>query len=47
MNPGGPGTPGVAEFLALELGPALHLSPESAHTLIADVLNLRHRLPIL
>lgn len=44
---GGDGTPGVAEFLTLEVGPALGLSPDSARQLIADVLDLRHRLPIL
>lgn len=47
VSPGAEGTPEVAEFLALELGMALQISPESALSLIGDVLNLRHRLPIL
>lgn len=47
ITPGGEGTPQVAEFLALELGPGLGISVDAARQLVADVLNLRHRLPIL
>ena len=42
---GGDGTPLVAEFITHEVGPALRMSPDAARKLIADVLNLRHRLP--
>jgi hypothetical protein len=42
---GADGTPEVAEFITFEVGPALGISPESAAGLIADVLDLRHRLP--
>ncbi|MDO5501328.1 MAG: DUF222 domain-containing protein, partial [Propionibacteriaceae bacterium] len=42
---GADGTPEVAEFITFEVGPALGISPESASMLIADVLDLRHRLP--
>ncbi|WP_432558894.1 DUF222 domain-containing protein [Granulicoccus sp. GXG6511] len=42
---GADGTPEVAEFITFEVGPALGTSPESAATLIADVLDLRHRFP--
>lgn len=44
-QPGGDGTPEVAEFLKLEVGPALGVSPESAATLIRDVLDLVYRHP--
>lgn len=42
---GGEGTPGVAEFCVEELALALGVSPDSARSLLADVLDLRHRLP--
>lgn len=44
---GGDGTPAVAEFASAELGVALHVSTGSAWRLMADVLDLRHRLPSL
>ncbi|GAB3699720.1 DUF222 domain-containing protein [Mariniluteicoccus flavus] len=44
---GGDGTPEVAEFCTLEVGPALGMSPDAAAQLIADVLDLRHRHPKL
>ncbi|MBK8460066.1 MAG: hypothetical protein IPL43_07655 [Micropruina sp.] len=44
---GADGTTGVGEFLALELGPLLGISPTSAALLIADTLNLRDRHPEL
>ncbi|GAB3713316.1 DUF222 domain-containing protein [Mariniluteicoccus flavus] len=44
---GGDGTPEVAEFCSLEVGPALGISPDAAAQLIADVLDLRHRHPQL
>ena len=44
---GGAGTPLVTEFCAAEFGARLHLSPYAARQLIADALDLRHRLPQL
>lgn len=44
---GGQGTPKVAEFAAAELGGRLQLSPFAAGLLMADALDLRHRLPHL
>ena len=44
---GGDGTPGVAPFVAEELGAALGVSTQSAMALMADALDLRHRLPRL
>jgi hypothetical protein len=44
---GGPSTPRVAEFAPAAFGARLQLSPYAAGRLIADVLDLRHRLPIL
>jgi Domain of unknown function (DUF222) len=44
---GGDGTPAVAEFCPAELAAALAVSPFAATCLIADALDLRHRLPIL
>ncbi len=44
---GGDGTPGVAPFVAEELGAALGVSTRSAMALMADALDLRHRLPRL
>ncbi len=45
--PGGEGTPPVAEFAPAELGAVLGVSVVSAGSLIADALDLRHRLPLL
>jgi Domain of unknown function (DUF222) len=44
---GGEGTPEAAEFAAAELGAELALSPCAASLLMADALDLRHRLPVL
>ena len=43
----GPGAPLVAEFAPLELGAALAISHETARQLVADALELGHRLPRL
>ncbi len=43
----GPGAPLVAEFAPLELGAALAISHEAARQLVADALELGHRLPRL
>ncbi|OYO19607.1 hypothetical protein [Enemella evansiae] len=45
--PGADGTPGITEFFHLELALSLECSPETAQVWTADVLNLRHRHPIL
>ena len=42
---GGPGTPKVAEFAADELAAELGMSAGRGTGLIADALDLRHRLP--
>jgi hypothetical protein len=44
---GGDGTPKVAEFAPAELGAELGISPYAAQVLVADALDLRHRLPLL
>ena len=44
---GGDGTPGVAAFVAEELGAAMGISTQSAMALMADALDLRHRFPQL
>ncbi len=44
---GGEGTPGVAPFVAEELGAAMGISTQSAMALMADALDLRHRFPLL
>src|SRR4249919_144549 len=44
---GGDGSPGVAPFVAEELGAAMGISTQSAMGLMADALDLRHRLPQL
>ena len=44
---GGAGTPEVAEFAAAELGAELGTSTHAGQALIADALDLRHRLPLL
>ena len=47
IQPGADGTPLVGEFLALEIGPILGISPEAALSMLGDVLNVRHRHPAL
>lgn len=42
---GGRGTPEVCEFAAAELGPLLQTTTGGAVNLMADALDLRHRLP--
>src|SRR5699024_4330065 len=42
-----PGVPGVGEFLALEIGAILGISPTSAMGRIHGVLAVRHRHPAL
>jgi Domain of unknown function (DUF222) len=44
---GGDGTPQLAEFAPAELGAVLGISDHAASTLVADALDLRHRLPTL
>lgn len=44
---GGAGTPEVAEFAAAEIGPLLGTSSAAGRHLLADALDLRHRLPRL
>ena len=44
---GGDGTPRVAEFAPAELATTLESSPHAGEALIADALDLRHRLPQL
>ena len=44
---GGDGTPLVTEFCAAHFGARLQLSAYSARSLIAEALDLRHRLPHL
>ena len=44
---GGEGTPKVAEFASADFGARLQLSPYAAGRLIADALDLKHRLPLL
>ena len=44
---GGDGSPGVAPFVAEELGAALGVPTQAAMGLMADALDLRHRLPRL
>src|SRR5690606_9242233 len=43
--PGGEGAPGVAAFTAEPLAAALRISPYAAQALLADTLDLVHRLP--
>ena len=45
VQPGGDGTPEVADFCPAELGCSLQMTAGSAARLIADALDLRHRLP--
>jgi hypothetical protein len=42
---GGTGTPRIAEFAYAELGARMQMSPVSARRLVADALDVRHRLP--
>ncbi len=42
---GGAGTPAVAEFVCAELGGRLRVGSWTARRLLADVLDVRHRLP--
>ena len=44
---GGAGTPAVAEFAFAELGARMQMSPFSARRLVADALDVRHRLPLI
>ena len=44
---GGPGTPSVAAFTPEPLGVALGCSSAAASSLLADALDLHHRLPLL
>ena len=44
---GGEATPTIGDFAAAELGCALRISDGSAARLIADALDLRHRLPLI
>lgn len=44
---GGEGTPEVAEFATAELGAQLSMSAGGCAIVIADALDLRHRLPLL
>ena len=44
---GGDGTPEVLEFCVAELGTRIETSYGSARALMADALDLRHRLPEL
>ena len=44
---GGVGTPRVAELAWAELGARLQISPWSAKRLVADALDVRHRLPLV
>ena len=44
---GGEGTPTAGDFAAAELGCVLRISDGSAARLIADALDLRHRLPLI
>src|SRR4029450_133574 len=44
---GGHGTPEVLEFAAAELGAQMETTAGSARALMADALDLRHRLPEL
>lgn len=45
ITPGHDGTPSVGEFVALELGPLLQVTPKSALDQIGFALDLRHRHP--
>ena len=44
---GGDGTPDIPEFAVCEVSAALGLASRSASSLVADMLDLRHRLPLL
>ncbi|MDN5855867.1 MAG: 13E12 repeat family protein, partial [Actinomycetia bacterium] len=44
---GGDGTPDIPEFAVCEVAAALGMANRSASRLVADMLDLRHRLPLL
>lgn len=44
---GGPGTPRVMEFAAAEFGALQDMHPLTASNMMADALDVRHRLPLL
>lgn len=44
---GGPGTPEIAEFCCLEFGALLGVGMIAGRAVIADALDVRHRLPLL
>ncbi|MEO5710576.1 MAG: HNH endonuclease signature motif containing protein [Nocardioidaceae bacterium] len=44
---GGAGTPHVAEFAMAELGARMQVSAWSARRMVADALDVRHRLPLI
>ncbi len=44
---GADGTPVVSDLLVLEVAPMLGITDATAHALLTDVLNLRHRHPVL
>ena len=44
---GGDGTPDIPEFAVCELAASLGMANRSAASLVADILDLRHRLPLL
>ena len=45
VQPGGEGTPEVREFSIAEFAVARQIHPQAAHRLLADILDLQHRLP--
>jgi len=47
IRPGGEGTPGVSEFLAMEVAALLRCSQTAAIERIASALNLKYRHPML
>lgn len=47
IDPGNDGTPLIGEFLALEIGARLGLSPSTAVAWLGEVLDVRHRHPRL
>ncbi|SDT20368.1 hypothetical protein [Microlunatus soli] len=47
IRPGGDGTPELSRFCVTDLAATLHKSTGSAERIIADALDLRHRLPCL
>ncbi|SDT21237.1 hypothetical protein [Microlunatus soli] len=47
IRPGGDGTPALTRFCVTDLAATLHKSTGTAERIIADALDLRHRLPCL